>query len=134
MRPIRVLLVARQIATVRSGVGTYARGLVTHLPALGAEVTCLTSDAAAPGSRTIVLPPSFGRGAIPEGFFGFARRAGSWLRSATRMAAVEFDVVHFADARESLFVPDRFPVPVVGTVHDDYAIVSPRRIRSLCAA
>ena len=48
---LRVLLVSQQLDTVRSGVGTYVRGLLAALGDHGVDATCLTPDSAREGPR-----------------------------------------------------------------------------------
>ena len=128
----RVLLVAQQLATVRTGVGTYVRGLALHLSAFGFEVTCLTPDAGPgpDGARVVALPRALPLDPTPGGFVSLALRAARWLRSDAVLAE-RFDLVHFTDAREAFLLGERPPFPVVGTVHDDYALEAPRRVRGL---
>lgn len=131
---IRVLLVSQQFATVRSGVGTYARGLALRLGDCGVDVTCLTSDPGSgggvPNVRVVPLErPSF-LDPTPGGFISLARRAAAWLSSADA-ARQAFDLVHFTDAREAFLLPEKLAFPAIGTVHDDYALAAPRRIASL---
>jgi glycosyltransferase involved in cell wall biosynthesis len=126
---MRVLLVSQQLATVRSGVGTYTRGLAAHLPSLGVDVSVLTPDAAgrdAVGTPTVPLPARSALDPTPGGWWSVARHAGAWL-AARDWTQQSFDLVHFTDAREALHLPAHLPAPIVGTVHDDYALTSPRR-------
>jgi glycosyltransferase involved in cell wall biosynthesis len=66
----------------------------------------------------------------PGGFVSLARRAARWLEPE-RVRAERFDLVHFTDAREAFLLPESPAFPVIGTVHDDYALAAPRSLRAL---
>ncbi len=111
---MRVCILSQQAGTAWSGVGTYCRVLAHELSKLGQDVTVMAPGGGAiPGVRVLCLGPPL--------------RGGShavWLAAALRYARTAhtrccFDIVHFADGRESLFCP-RDRVPHVGTVHDYY--------------
>ncbi len=131
MDPRGLCLVAQQLRSVRSGVGTYARLLCEGLARLGIPVVFATYEEecdpeAFPGFRWMPLGRRPRLDPTPGGFWTLGRRfRETWLRSPPPV-----EVCHFLDAREGhAFLRDGIsPLPprVVGTVHDDYAARAPR--------
>jgi glycosyltransferase involved in cell wall biosynthesis len=129
-RPLRVVLFAAQTARISNGVGTWA--------------AALSGGLARAGHAVVVVGPESGDGLAPSVSYRRIRVSpidpspGQWLSLARAFAreaaAVERelrpDVLHFADAREALFVR-RGSTPLVGSVHDDYAAAAPRSPRAL---
>ncbi|MBI5506972.1 MAG: glycosyltransferase family 4 protein [Deltaproteobacteria bacterium] len=118
---MRILVAAQQIGHRWSGLGTYATNLVEGLIERGIDATvmCPASAADCVGARTVVV--ELGR---------WARSVNYWMplayafgRMLREIGAGQFDLVHFADAREALFAP-RFG-KCVGTMNDYYAATSP---------
>ena len=99
------------VGELNGGVGVYARNLIHGLRGRGVETTIITPhpDALSDAGEIIPVPASNGR----------AR----WLPHARRFARAlqkvrpACDIVHFTDARYSLFVRQRHQ-PVVGTMND----------------
>ena len=115
-----ICVVTQQYNQVISGIGLHARNLVARLVADGHHVAVVAPvDQRPPGDLSFpfvgVSPPLF------------RRTQARWLSLAwsfaRRLALLErrdaFDLVHFTDARESLFC--RMHTPVVGNVNDTYA-------------
>ncbi|MHC4471314.1 MAG: glycosyltransferase family 4 protein, partial [Planctomycetota bacterium] len=118
---MRLLLFAQQFRDVTSGLGTYARGLVTGLIEHGHEVTL-----ACPGGQALdvaglrIVPMDFRPGNVTP--FSFRRMARAH-RAALDANAGRHDLVHFLDAREAVFLePVKGGPPAIGTVHDTYAL------------
>jgi glycosyltransferase involved in cell wall biosynthesis len=116
---MRILAFAQQLAAFRSGVGTYAFGLLTGLAAQGHEVTAVVPEdqkTALPGVRVVAIrqrrldPSPGGWMSLGSAFARFLARQGK-----------AFDVAHFTDAREAWRVR-RSPIPVAGMVNDSYAL------------
>jgi glycosyltransferase involved in cell wall biosynthesis len=107
------------LAAFRSGVGTYVAALVGGLAARGHAVTVVVPEGEeqdVPGvavrtvARSAIDPTPRGKASIARAFAAFVRdRAG------------EFDVAHFADAREA-WALGRPSLPVTAAVHDTYAL------------
>ena len=116
---IRILLFTQQLAAFRSGVGTYAHGLITGLRDLGHQITVVV-----PEGEGIEIPDlrihtvSHSR---------FDPTPGGWLSLGTSFAkilsneAMEYDIAHFTDAREAWYVRHS-PIPVTGMINDSYAL------------
>jgi len=121
---LRVLLVTEQYRTSRSGVGTYARGLVEGLRAAGHEVVLLVSETEAPEDAGFPVVPF----RSPPGNITVLnrKRRSRILAPAVAAAREGCDVVHFLDARWAMLAgplsPGTHPVHTVGTVHDSYAL------------
>jgi glycosyltransferase involved in cell wall biosynthesis len=121
---VRLLCFSQQFKTATSGLGTYARSLVEGLVGNGHEVTIATARSQCddlPGIRFV--PMDFTPGNVTP--FVFPRMA----RNYRRVLAAEahgHDVIHFLDGREAALgsFPTRPRVlqPIVGTIHDSYAV------------
>jgi len=112
-----VLIVSQQVRNVRSGVGTYARLLLQALD-LRPTVATWTGeiDRSLPAEWIdLGAPPRLDP--TPGAFWTLGRRV-------ARAVRVDFDLVHFLDAREAHAW--RGAGRLVGTVHDDYAAQVPR--------
>ncbi len=132
LRQSGVLIVTQQLRSVRSGVGTYARTLVAGLAAEGVPLTIATwADECDPERCpdaawwSLGAPPRFDP--TPGAFHALGRRI---ARRLGRFSG-RFAVAHFLDAREghaTLARPAlrRVAARFVGTVHDDYALRTPR--------
>ncbi|MDL1966950.1 MAG: glycosyltransferase family 4 protein [Deltaproteobacteria bacterium] len=115
---MRILLFTQQLAAFRSGVGTYAHGLITGLMELGHQITVVV-----PEGESIEMPDlrihiaSHSR---------FDPTPGGWLSLGVSFAkilsneAMEYDIAHFSDAREAWCVRNS-PIPVTGMINDSYA-------------
>ncbi len=116
---MRILLFTQQLASSRSGVGTYARCLTRALADRGHGVTvCGPAEEATTmdGVRWVSAPRSR-RDPTPGGWFTL----GLAFARALRREAADHEVALFADAREA-WALRRFPIPSVGAVHDAYAL------------
>lgn len=116
---MRLLCFAQQFRTFTSGLGTYARALVTELSQRGHEVTLATPRQqceAVEGVR--LIPMAFTPGNItPVSFVSMARG----YRRVLRAEADAHDMVHFLDAREAIFARG-IGQPAAGSLHDAYAL------------
>ena len=105
------------VGELTGGVGVYGRNLLEGLLKLGLEPSVITSAPEnSPGARAIPVKRYTGRGRwLPQA------RA---FTQALKQARHEFDLIHFTDARFSVFLP-RGEQAVVGTMNDYfYAITS----------
>lgn len=120
---LSVCVVTQQYEHIISGIGLHANNLISYLLADGHEVTVL-----APGRRSnqslpadlpftliTVPPPLFA--ATQARWFSLSWHFSRRLRDLER--SLKFDLVHFTDARESLFA--NISVPIIGNVNDTYA-------------
>ncbi|MBI1854235.1 MAG: glycosyltransferase family 4 protein [Planctomycetes bacterium] len=116
---------AAQTTRISNGVGTYAAALSDALAKAGHAVTLVTPDmgdghAAGVTHRRVGVSPI---DPSPGQWWSLAR---AFARDvATLERELRPDLFHFADAREALFVR-RGAIPIVGSVHDDYAACAPR--------
>jgi glycosyltransferase involved in cell wall biosynthesis len=115
-----ICVVTQQYHSVISGIGLHARNLVARLIADGHTVMVLAPEDQRPSSGE---PLSF-VGVPPPLFAGSQARwlslAWSFSRALRGLERVRvFDLIHFTDARESLFCDLRSPA--VGNVNDTYA-------------
>ncbi|HEX5692616.1 MAG TPA: glycosyltransferase family 4 protein, partial [Roseiflexaceae bacterium] len=119
-RPLNICIITQQLGQVVSGVGLFAHHLAHRL--------------AADGHTVCVVAPSDQRprGELPFTFVGvppplLGQTQARWLtlslNFARALAALQseqrFDIVHFTDARESLF--SRSGAATIGNIHDTYA-------------
>lgn len=116
---MRILLFTQQLAAFRSGVGTYTHGLITGLRDLGHQITVVVPEGEGiemPDLRIHTAPHS-----------RFDPTPGGWLSLGVTFAkilsneAMEYDIAHFTDARESWRVRHS-PIPVTGMINDSYAL------------
>lgn len=136
---MKLLLFAQQFKDRWSGLGTYARSLVLGLSERGHEVTLAAPEEQCETVEGISLRPMRFR---PWNLTPFSiRRMGREFRRVFKDAA-EFDLCHLLDAREAALLTATDSPPLVGTVHDSYAldwkvagplrgIYSDRRLRGL---
>jgi len=120
MKSLSICVITQQYRSVISGVGAYTQSLVAGLMASGHTITIVApadqmslQDAAL---RFVEVP-------LPRLSSSQARWISLAWSFATTLAALQrsttLDLVHFTDARESLFC--RWNCPAVGDVHDSYA-------------
>jgi len=121
-----ICIVTQQYKSVLSGIGLHARNLLSGLLQHGYQVTLLTQKsqvAPAPTGNVQVMT-------VPDSHLGSQAR---WIPLAWHFANAirqleaekQFDIIHFTDAREALFLAKSSRV-VVGNVNDYYsAQVSP---------
>jgi glycosyltransferase involved in cell wall biosynthesis len=122
METLRVGLIAQQFGESRSGVGTYATLLARGLVRAGHEVTVATFARMVPPANrreglNFVAVPERSWDPTPGRFLGLG-----W--DLRRRLGRDLDLIHFTDAREALFADPR-STPLVGTVHDAYAVAAP---------
>ncbi len=119
---LSVCVVTQQYEHIISGIGLHATNLISHLLADGHKVTVIT-----PGQNYKSLPEDlpFTLVTVPRPLFAATQARWftlSWnfsrcLRDLERN--LKFDVIHFTDARESLFTYTT--APLIGNVNDTYA-------------
>ncbi len=117
---MKVIVVSQQLKKTISGIGLHTNNLVRSLLADGHEVCVITPvDQIPTGSlpyRSIPVPPPFPR----QNQARWVSLSASFGRALRRLLKNEFfDLVHFTDARESLFSPRG--LPTVGNVNDTYS-------------
>lgn len=128
--PPRLLLVTQQLRAIRSGVGTYARVVAQELARRPVRTTIATWSAEVDrdgfrDAEWIDLGEPKGFDPTPGSWWTMGRRLAAELRREPR----SFDLAHFFDAREAWPLVSRgllTDVPLVSTIHDDYAATSPR--------
>lgn len=116
---MRILMCTQQLASSRSGVGTYARALVEGLSSRGHRVT-----AVAPHGEAMTLERAqcitVGKAKLDPSPGGWISLSCAFAREVTARAT-DFDLVFFTDAREAWLANKRI-APVVGMVNDCYAL------------
>jgi len=117
---LSICVVAQQYGQVISGTGLYARNLIASLVEAGHHVTVV-----APEDQRPEREPDFRFVGVPAPWFSQTQArwislSKSFSRTLVALQRRErFDLVHFTDARESLFF--RSSVTTIGNVHDTYA-------------
>jgi glycosyltransferase involved in cell wall biosynthesis len=116
---MKILIFTQQLASFRSGVGTYAHNLIKALASSGHEVS-------------VVVPANektdqWADNIFPVSRFKLDPTPGGWLSlgnsfaKALKSYGTRYDIAHFTDAREAWLV--RNPaVPVLGMINDTYAL------------
>lgn len=120
IKMLSICVVTQQYQQVISGIGLHTRNLVSRLVSDGHRVTVVAPLDQSPSGKGNfrfigVAPPLF------------KRNQARWFSLALSFARVlrllelqeEFDLIHFTDARESLFCHTH--TPTVGNVNDTYA-------------
>lgn len=116
---MRILFFTQQLARFRSGVGTYAYNLASGLTHQGHQLCVVAPEheiEALPNVRKIVVPAPV----YPLTPGGWMTLAGSFARRLKKSASCH-DLAFFSDAREAFRVRG-CSIPVVGMVHDAYAL------------
>lgn len=125
MPALKICMITPQYGHLWTGVGTYTTHLVNGLADRGHEVTVLCPGASErnvhPGVRIVnadglKIRPTLGNWFFLSYYFNKTLQD---LIQREFPDVVHFDVVHFADARDSLFCKIK-KIPVVGTMHDYY--------------
>jgi glycosyltransferase involved in cell wall biosynthesis len=101
---------------VYSGVGTYARQLVTGLKAVGIDVCVISPDCDDDPPHFIKIK-KYTFDISPNNWFGnsiFYNKALDSLRNKIKIA-------HFINAQEMLFIRKTDKIAFIGTVHDSYS-------------
>jgi glycosyltransferase involved in cell wall biosynthesis len=120
---LKICIVTQQFGQLWSGVGTYALNLVKGLQQRNIEVEVICPEGLGSESEKVCLHK--------VSLQGWERKINYWLPLAWKFAALikqqkfysRFDIIHFTDARESLFTPPG--ITVVGMVNDYYPITCP---------
>lgn len=116
---MRILIFTQQIASFRTGVGTYSHNLVKGLDGLGHDIGIVV-----PAHQAINHPD---RNIMKVPSLSFDPTPGSWLSlgysfaRALRLYGTRYDIAHFTDAREAWLVRNS-AIPVVGMINDTYAL------------
>ena len=120
LKSLRVCVVTQQMSNVISGIGLHARNLVNHLTSDGHQVTVI-----APHDQRPPIDLNYQFIGIPSPFL--KNNQARWIPLSISYAKClsvlgekyDFDIIHFTDARESLFC--RLKTPIIGNVNDTYA-------------
>jgi glycosyltransferase involved in cell wall biosynthesis len=120
MTLLKICVVSQQLKKTISGIGLHTNNLVRSLLKDGHEVHVIAPDEQRPD------------GPLQYGFTGvkapiFRRNQARWISLSFRFGQAlrelnglkRFDLVHFTDARESLFCPKT--LPSVGNINDTYS-------------
>lgn len=116
---LSICVVTQQYARVISGIGLHTQLLVTRLVKDGHQVTLLAPSDQHPTAEMLI---SFIK--VPRPLW--ARSQARWFTlswyfaHALKKTERHFDIIHFTDARESLFYYNQH-TPIVGNVNDTYA-------------
>ena len=120
---VKICVITSQYGNFWSGLGTYATNLVNGLADAGHEVSviCPSVERTHPAvtfldSSAITAAPTM------SNWIQLARQTGKLVQHYH--ASLDFDVIHFADAREALFCQSRSAL-VVGTMNDYYFAEAP---------
>lgn len=116
---MRILIFTQQLASFRSGVGTYAYNLVKALCTLGHQITVVVPEAekVEVTPARVVTVPGFRFDSTPGGWLSLSLFFARILKREAR----RFALAHFTDAREAWAVYHS-AIPVTGIVNDSYAI------------
>jgi len=119
-RPLRICVFTQQLGSVFSGIGQHTRNLVTHLTTAGHRVWVVAPYDQRPTGE---LPYSFEAVPNPVLNNNHARWISLSINFARCLASLEkkceFDIIHFTDARETLFT--RTKTPIIGNMNDTYS-------------
>lgn len=116
---MNIILFTQQLASFRSGVGTYTHNLIKGLGALGhhVDVVVPSHEAINDSARRILKIQSLSFDPTPGGWLSL----GCSFAKTLRLYGTRYDIAHFTDAREAWLV--RNPaVPVAGMINDTYAL------------
>jgi glycosyltransferase involved in cell wall biosynthesis len=116
---MQILIFTQQLASFRSGVGTYAHNLINGLDVLGHHVDVVVPirEAVNDSARNILKIQSLSFDPTPGGWLSL----GYSFAKTLRLYGSGYDIAHFTDAREAWLV--RNPaIPVVGMINDTYAL------------
>lgn len=108
----KICLATQQYGDIKSGVGTYAVQLINGLYDRGYDISVICPCEGIDPKRDInfIKVPS-------------TRTDPTWLSTSLhfskKISAEKFDLIHFLDARESIFCQQK-STPIVGTMHDTY--------------
>jgi glycosyltransferase involved in cell wall biosynthesis len=116
---MRILIFTQQLASFRSGVGTFAHGLVIGLSALKHQITVIVPE------KEKVVTPGIEMRTVPA--LRPDPTPGGWLSLSVVFAkiyqkeAVNYDLAVFTDAREAWCIRHSH-TPAIGMVNDAYAL------------
>jgi glycosyltransferase involved in cell wall biosynthesis len=116
---MKILIFTQQLASFRSGVGTYTHNLVKVLSAIGHDVSTVvpTTEKTDKLAAKIFSVSRFKLDPSPGGWLSL----GYSFAKTLRLYGTRYDIAHFTDAREAWLV--RNPaVPMVGMINDTYAL------------
>lgn len=119
-KSLRVCVVTQQMRNVISGIGLHSRNLVSHLTSDGHQVTVI-----APHDQRPPVDLNYQFIGVTSPFI--KNNQARWIPLSISYAKClfdleekyDFDIIHFTDARESLFC--RLKTPIIGNVNDTYA-------------
>lgn len=116
---MRILIFTQQLAAFRSGVGTYAYGLITGMGDRGHQITAVVPKREKTEIAGVKIT------AVPNPWYD--PTPGGWLGLGLIFARIlsakghRYDIAHFTDAREAWCVRHS-PIPATGMVNDSYAL------------
>jgi glycosyltransferase involved in cell wall biosynthesis len=120
LRMLSICVVTQQLGKIVSGPGLHASNLVRSLAADGQSVTVVApEDQRPPGELSynfVPIPGNLFSGNHAR-WFPISWHAGRTLHRLER--TMNFDIIHFTDAREVLFCSSK--LPLVGNMNDTYA-------------
>lgn len=120
METLKLCITTQQYGNIVSGVGTYATNLIDELNKKGHEVTvvCPNNNFIKKKKEmiTFLQVDKWNNDPTPNNWFSLSYNFAKKINSTKN----DFDIIHFTDARESLFHSKNY-IPVVGTQHDFYS-------------
>lgn len=125
MDTLNVCILTQQYGNVHSGVGTYATYLIDNLAKKGHIVTvvCPENDPERNFNINFFKTTRFKHDPSPNNWISVSRDFAKTLKKIHENE--RFDIVHFTDARESLFY-SKTETTTIGTVHDFYSAIAPK--------
>jgi len=110
-------------------VGTYATYLIDGLANIGHSVTVVCTEDSKTERNTDVRFFTLDKLAVdptPNAWLSLSYKFSGILRKIIKME--RFDIVHYTDARESLFPSNNERALKIGTVHDFYSAIAPKNL------
>ncbi|MFQ5901081.1 MAG: glycosyltransferase family 4 protein, partial [Thermodesulfobacteriota bacterium] len=125
MNALKICLITSQYGHSWSGLGTYVTNLINSLVEKGYDITVICPDVANEKTHQKVrLIDTMGMKFKPTlgNWFFVSYYFNKTLKGLLRKES--FDIIHFADARDSFFCKIK-DIPVIGTMHDYYFAEAP---------
>ena len=117
---LKICFVTQQYRNIQSGVGTYSTYLIDALAEKGHEITVICPSNSITSNKNITFM-QVPKSKIDPTWISLARQSSKCLNDK------KFDIIHFTNARDSLFYQSNL-IPTVGTAHDFYSAIAPKNM------
>ena len=114
---MKICIVTQQYRNIHSGIGLYATNIIKYLSNLGHYITVICSpDCKIDKSKNVnfIRVKNHKLDPTPNRWVSFSYHVSKYLKNKNN-----FDIIHFSDAREALFIKNK-NAKLIGNMNDFY--------------